>query len=338
MAITIRDVAKQLNLSITQVSRALDGYGDVSEETRQRVIETAQRMGYVPNRAARQLRRQRSDTVGFILPTSTPRFNEPFYSEFIAGLADEASLHSLDLLVSIAPPDKSEEELVYKRWVQSRKVDGIILNRIRLMDWRVQYLARQRVPFVSLERSLDPVEYASIEVDSRAGVRQLVAYLASLGHRRIGYVGGPGDMKIQVDRYAGYMDGLNKAGIPIEPDLETEGDLTSQGGYQAALQLLSLPQPPTAITCVNDLTAIGVLHAAHDRKMTIGHDLSVAGFDGIGESAHTEPPLTTLYQPVYEIARRLVMMLNILVCGEELDEKHIRYQPELVIRESTGAK
>jgi LacI family transcriptional regulator len=338
MAVTIRDVAKQLNLSITQVSRALDGYADVSEETRRRVIETAQKMGYVPNRAARQLRRQRSDTVGFVLPASTPRFNEPFFSEFIAGLADESALHNLDLLVTTAPPGQSAEELVYQRWVQGRKVDGIILNRIRLKDWRVRYLAQQNLPFVSLERSLDPVDYASIEVDSHAGFLHLMEYLVRLGHLRIAYIGGPGDLKIQVDRLTGYRDGLIQAGLPVENNLIVEGDLTSEGGYQAALQLLSLPQPPTAITCVNDYTAMGALHAAHERGLTIGQDISITGFDGVGESAHTEPPLTTLYQPVHEIACKLVSMLSDLICGEDLKERQICYQPELVIRSSTREK
>jgi LacI family transcriptional regulator, galactose operon repressor len=338
MPVTIRDVAKKLNLSITQVSRALDGYEDVSEETRQRVIETARQMGYAPNRAARQLRRQRSDTIGFILPARAPRFNEPFFSEFMAGLADEAADYNMDLLVSAVPPEQSDEEAFYKRWIQSRKVDGVILNRIRLMDWRVQYLAHQEIPFVSLERSLDPVEYASIEVDSRKGFNQLMAYITGLGHDRIGYVGGSKNLKIQVDRYAGYHDGLINAGIPVDSSLEVDGDLTSQAGYRAALQLLSLPQPPTAITCVNDWTAMGVLHAAHERGLVVGRDLSVTGFDGIGESAYTQPPLTTLHQPVYEIARTLVSMLYTLICGEELEEKHIRYQPELVIRGSTGGK
>ncbi|MGE5221520.1 MAG: LacI family DNA-binding transcriptional regulator [Omnitrophica WOR_2 bacterium] len=336
MAVTIREVARQLNLSITQVSRALDGYADVSEETRQRVIETAHQMGYVPNRAARQLRRQRTDTIGFVLPTSTPQFTEPFFAEFMAGLADEAALHNLDLLVSTAPPEQNAEELLYQRWVQGRKVDGIILNRVRLADWRIRYLAQQKIPFVSLERSLDPVDYASIEVDSRTGFASMMEYLMELGHHRIAYVGGPGALKINVDRLTGYRDGLKRANLPPDSSLEVNGDLTSQGGYQAALRLFSLPQPPTAIACVNDYTAMGVLHAAHERGLVIGRDLSVTGFDGVGESAHTEPPLTTLAQPVYEIARKLVSMLSTLICGDEVEEKRVRYRPKLVIRSSTG--
>ncbi len=164
MGITIRDVAKKLNISITTVSRALDGYADVSEETRQLVVQTAHEMGYVPNQAARQLRRRRSDSIGYILPSDRPRFSDPFFAEFVAGLGDEAAVHGFDLLVSTAPPGSPAERQAYERWTQSRKVDGIVLNRIHLHDWRVQYLAQVQFPFVTLERSLD-LDYPAVEVD-----------------------------------------------------------------------------------------------------------------------------------------------------------------------------
>lgn len=140
--VTIRDVAKRLNLSITTVSRALDGYDDVSEETRQRVIKAAQEMGYAPNQAARQLRRQRTDTIGYILPADKPLFADPFFAEFLAGLGDEAAAYNFDLLVASAPPDTEAEHQAYQRWVHGHKVDGLVINRLRLHDWRVQYLSK----------------------------------------------------------------------------------------------------------------------------------------------------------------------------------------------------
>ena len=190
MSITIRDVAKKLNLSITTVSRALDGYDDVAETTRQLVVKTAQEMGYVPNQAARQLRRRRSDTIGYLLPADTPRFFDPFFAEFTAGLGDEASEHGLDLLVSTAPPGSLIERQAYERWVQGRKVDGIVLNRLHIHDWRVQFLSEAQFPFVTLERSLDPYEYPSVEVNGRRWLRVLVDHLVALGHRRIGLIYG----------------------------------------------------------------------------------------------------------------------------------------------------
>jgi LacI family transcriptional regulator len=338
MPVTIRDVAHRLHLSITTVSRALDGYDDVAEETRQLVIRTAHEMGYMPNQAARQLRRRRSDTIGYILPADTPRFSDPFFAEFVAGLGDEASAHGFDLLVSTAPPGSPAERQAYERWTQSRKVDGIVLNHMHLSDWRVQYLAQIHFPFVTLERSLDPHDYPSVEVNGRRWFRILIDHLVSLGHQRIAYIGASPDLKIQADRYAGYGDGLQSHGLAFDADLIVEGDLTSEGGYRAGQRLFNLPNPPAAIACVDDMTAIGVLHAARERGWMVGQDLAVAGFDGIEGFEHTQPPLTTINQPVYQIARRLVQMLAVQIAGQPLEEKRVQIEPVLEIRQSTVGK
>jgi LacI family transcriptional regulator, galactose operon repressor len=336
MQVTIREVAKQLNLSITTISRALDGYDDVSEATRKLVVKTAEEMGYSPNRAARQLRRQRTDTIGYILPSNKPRFADPFFSEFLSGLGDAAASLNYDLLISTAPADHETEQKIYQRWVHAHKVDGFVINRVRLYDWRIQYLSYQQVPLVTLERSLDELEHPSIEVDGFNGFQTLVTHLVEKGFRRIAYIGASQDLKIQVNRLNGYMTGLTRAGIQPDPALIEEGNLTRQGGYLAAKRLLSLEKPPVAIACVNDLTAIGAMEIAHERGLVVGKDLAVVGFDGIEEAAHTQSPLTTLYQPLYEISRELVQMLVTLIVGDPLPQAHIVYTPQLVIRASTG--
>ena len=336
MSTTIRDVAKRLNLSITTVSRALDGYDDVAAETRRLVVKTAQKMGYVPNRAARQLRRQRTETIGYILPAESTGFTDLFFSEFIAGLSDEAALGRYDLLVAAAPPDSKAEKELYERWFQGGKVDGIIINRVRLSDWRLHFLSRQHVPHVSLEHSLSHLDFIGIEVDSLNGLREMMAHLVGKGHRRIAYIGGAPDLKIDHDRLAGYQAGLEAAGLGPDPGLVLRSDMTSEGGYRAARQLLDLASRPTAIVCINDLTAIGTMHAAHERGLSIGRDVAVAGFDGIADAAHTEPPLTTLEQPVYTVARQLVHMLLATISGATLEKKQVKIQPKLLVRSSTG--
>jgi LacI family transcriptional regulator len=338
MSITIRDVAKKLNLSITTVSRALDGYDDVAEDTRQLIVKTAQEMDYVPNQAARQLRRKRSDTIGYILPAETPRFSDPFFAEFIAGLGDEASLNGFDLLVSNAPPGSLAEQQSYERWVHSHKVDGIVLNHMHLRDWRVQYLGGVQFPFVTLERSHDPYEYPSVEVNGSYWFGVLIDHLISLGHQRIAYIGASSDLKIQADRLNGYQNSLVRHGLLFNSELLIEGNLTSEGGYRAGEWLLALPHPPTAIACVDDMTAIGVLHAARERGRLVGKDLAVAGFDGIEGFEHTQPPLTTINQPVYQIARRLVQMLEAQINSKPLEDNRVQIEPVLEIRQSTVGK
>jgi LacI family transcriptional regulator len=337
MSVTIRDVAKRLNLSIYTVSRALDGYDDVADSTRQRVIAMAKEMGYTPSRAARQLRRQRADAIGYILPVNGARFKDSFFSEFIAGLGDETTAQRFDLLVSTAPPDSPAEKEIYERWIQGHLVDGLILSRMRLYDWRTEYLLQNKFPFSVHGRTLLSANYPFIEMDSRSGFALLVRHLVERGHRRIAYIGAPDIFTLQADRFAGYQAGLAEAGLQFDGSLVMEGDFTRTGGYQAAQRLLELEQPPSAIMGVNDMTAIGAMRAAHERGLVVGRDLAVAGYDGTEDSEHTQPPLTTLKVPVYETARRLVTMLVARIAGEPLTDMSVTLQPELIVRDSTGS-
>jgi LacI family transcriptional regulator len=336
MSITIHDVAKRLNLSITTVSRALDGYDDVSEETRQRVIEMAREMGYVPSRAARQLRRQQAEAIGYILPTSTPRFTDPYFSQFIAGLGDEIAGWNYDLVISTAPPGEAAEEALYRHWVQGRRVDGIVLARIRQQDWRVRFLSEAGLPFVATAHNQDPVQFPFVELDGRAGMAAMVKHLVDNGHRSIAYIGATEELTLQAERFAGYRHGLAEAGLEYSSELVTTGDMNRRGGYRAGLALLSLATPPSAIACVNDLTAEGVMRAASERGLRPGRDLAVTGFDGIDDPESVDPALTTCNPPVYDIARQLMGMLLKMVSGKPLEETRILLQPELVIRESSA--
>ena len=335
MPFTIRDLAKKLNLSITTVSRALDGYSDVAESTRARVIQAAQEMGYAPSSAARQLRRHHADAIGYILPTSSPRFSDPFYAAFLTGICDEAAEHQIDLIVSSSPPDSDIEKGMYRRWFQSLRVDGLILNRIRLQDWRIDYLSNNKVPFVTLGRTASNQEYPNIFVNEREGFERLVAHLVEKGHKRLAYIGAAPNLMIQIERFNGYKRGLELASLSYDKDLVLEGDLTEEGGYLAARKLLGLIKPPTAILGCNDLTAIGALKAAQEAGLQVGKDLAVAGFDGIQETASTNPPLTTLRQPTYEIARRLAGMLISITKGNPLNESQVIVEPDLILRAST---
>jgi LacI family transcriptional regulator len=335
MSVTIRDVAKHLGLSITTVSRALDGYMDVSETTRQRVIQAAHELGYIPNRAARQLRRKRTDTIGYILPSGVSRFSEPFSNEFISGLADEAAQNSFDLLISSAPAGGDAEQQTYQRWVCARRVDGFVLNRIRQTDWRIRYLVEQHIPFASFERSIDPLDYPSIHVETFNSISNLVNHLIAQGCKRIAFVGGPEFLTIHIDRLEGYRHGLAINHLPDDPALVYLADLTSTGGYQTAKRMLWLPDPPDAIVCVNDETAFGALHAAHEAQRNVGVDLAITGFDGVQDSIYAQPPLTTLDQPVYDIARHLVRMVLAEIAGTPIPEYQVVIEPTLRIRAST---
>jgi LacI family transcriptional regulator len=337
MPVTIRDLASKLGLSITQVSRALGGYSDVSESTREKVIRAAHEMGYEPSYAARQLRRKRSDAIGFILPTSSPRFSDPFYANFLAGLCDEAAEHQVDLVVSSCPPDSDLEKSMYQRWFQSARVDGIVINRVRNNDWRVEYLWENHMPFVTLGIPKTSLNFPAIKVNELNGFKCMVQHLAEKGHKRIAYIGGPAELVIQSERFSGYKEGMQASGLDYDPRLVLSTELTEDGGYAAAKTLMVSPNPPTAILGCNDQIAIGALRVAKEFGMKIGAEFSIAGYDGIREAEYTDPPLTTITQPTYEIARRLVKMLIAEILNQQLNASRPVLEPELILRASTEA-
>ena len=330
---TIRDVAKQLNLSITTVSRAMDGYADVAEETRQLVVDTARKLGYTPNRAARQLRRQKTETIGFILPAGAQHFSEPFFTEFIAGLGSELASRNYDLLVSAVGSEQDEHQM-YQRWANGGKVDGFILNRLRMGDGRVRFLSRQHIPFATLDYS-GKGRYPCIRVNGADGYLELVQHVYQNGFRKFAFIGGPVNLINQIERLQWFRQAAQRHELVLKEEFITTADLTSTGGYQRAIELLSLPDPPDVIFCVNDETAFGVLHAAHNRGLEIGRQIAVAGFDGVQDARHTEPPLTTLDIPVFDIARKLVDMLLRTIAGETVESPFL-ITPKLLIRSSTG--
>jgi len=293
-------------------------------------------MGYAPSSAARQLRRHHADAIGYILPTSSPRFSDPFHVAFLTGICDEAAEHQIEVIVSSSPPDSDLEKEIYRRWFQSVRVDGILLNRIRSQDWRVNFLSENKIPFVTLGRTALKQDHSFVVVNESGGFKRLVMHLVEKGHQRLAYIGAAPNLIIQIERFLGYKSGLEQAGISYDQNLVIEGDLTEEGGYQAAKKLLALPKPPTAILGCNDLTAIGALKAAHEADLQVGKDLAIAGYDGIQETATTNPPLTTLRQPTYEIARQLARMLISITKGNSLDESHVVIEPNLILRASTG--
>ena len=335
MPVRLKDIAQHLDISITTVSRALGGYSDVADDTRQRVEQAALEMGYYPDASAQKLQKQRTDTIGFIIPTSGPRFADPFWSEVLAGLGNEASQHGMDLLVATHPPGARETE-TYQRWVGSRRVDGFILVRTRRNDARIRYLSNCGALFVTYGRSEMEIDFPYVGVNGQRGMYVATRHLLDLGHNRIAYIAPPSEPQFSVHRLAGILKALQENGASLPAEFHLQGDLTQESGYRVAQQLLTRERPPTAILCGNDLMALGAISAIHERGLAVGRDLSVAGFDDIPWAAHSHPPLTTVRQPVYEIGRRVCRMLIQIIRGASLEERHVLLRPTLVVRESSG--
>ncbi len=334
--VTLRDIARRLGLSVTTVSRALAGYSDVAPDTRARVQQAARDMGYRPHAWARRLRRQRTDTLGFIIPTHGPRFADPFFSELLAGIGNEAARHEYDLLVSTRGPG-ADELAAYERMVAERRVDGFLLVRTRRDDARVRFLLARGVPFVAFGRTQVPGDFPWVDVDGEAGLYALTRMCIRAGHRRIGFINAPDTLMYAQHRLVGYRRALAEANIPFDPALVHTGDLTEQGGYAAAQALLALRPRPTALLAANDLMALGVLTAVREAGLQVGREVAVAGFDDIPLAAHAQPPLTTVHQPIYDIGRRITAMLIARLQNPHAAPAHLLLTPRVVVRASCPA-
>jgi LacI family transcriptional regulator len=335
MAVTIKDIAERTGKSITTVSRALAGYDDVAPETKVLVRQVADELGYEPNLLAQRLQKQRTDTIGLILPTFGPRFSDPFFSEFLAGVGNRAARSGFDLLVSTQAPGVDEVS-AYRRKVQGRQVDGFIVVRTRRQDTRIDYLRRAGVPFVVFGRTEGTVDFPFVDEDGVLGMRLMADHLARLGYRRIACIAPPDELMFAHHRLRGLREGLAEHGIALAESLVFTSDLTQRGGYAAAERLLAGPVQLDAIAACNDLMALGAMSAAQGLGLAVGQDVAITGFDDIPMAEHSHPPLTTLHQPIYEIAATLTDMLLAIIAGQTLEQSQVILKPRLVIRRSCG--
>ena len=336
MAVTLKDIARELGVSTTTVSRALGGYSDVAEETRGRVEDVARRLGYSPNLLARRLQKQRTDTLGFIIPTYGARFSDPFFSEFIAGLGNTAADHGYDLLVSTHAPESAREHNAYRQAVQGGWVDGLIVVRTRVDDSRVRLLCEHNFPFVAFGRTSGVNGFPYVDEDSEAGMRMLVQHFADLGHERIGLIAPPADLMFGRLRIQGFHRAMAANGLDVNSDWVVTGGMTQRSGAEAAAYLLARPSWPTAIIAGNDLMAIGAMSHLQQQGYSVARDFSIGGFDDIPPAAHTSPPLTTIHQPIYHIARTISEMLVDLLNEKMPAERQVLLTPKLITRASSG--
>lgn len=339
VTVKLKDIAEKTGYSITTVSRALAGYSDVNEHTRQRILEVAAGLGYQPNLVARQLRSQRTQTLGMIIPhLDRHSFTNDFFTQLMLGAGDAAAPARYALLVSAQVPGE-EEMAAYRHMVGGHRVDGIIVARTRQSDPRISYLRSLGTPFVVSGRGApgEQSDFPYIDVDSQAGLRMVVEHFVALGHRHIGLILPPPDIAYTGYRLTGYCEGLAAAGIAFRPEYVVYGDLLRTGGYHGAERLLSEQPQITAIAASNDLMALGVLACIRARGLRVGIDVAVAGFDDIPAAEYANPPLTTVHQPIYEIGQRLAGMLIGLIQGQPPAESQLVLTPALVIRESSGS-
>jgi LacI family transcriptional regulator, repressor for deo operon, udp, cdd, tsx, nupC, and nupG len=332
-AARIQDVAKLADVSTATVSRALATPERVSPEARARVLEAIAKTGYVPNPAARTLRSQKTYMVLVVLPD----LSNTFFSKILRGI--EETLFEAGYGMIISDLDGSpEKEAHFAAFTAAGRVDGAILLNGHLFGQSREgegQPARIKIPLVAVCEAIPGADIPQIEIDNRAAAYGMTQHLASLGHRSIAYVSGPASNILERERFQGFKDGLETAGLPFDPALVLPGDYTIEAGVRAGQDLVARPTRPTAVFCTSDEMAIGLMRTLFSAGLRVPEDISVAGFDDIEFAAVAEPPLTTIHQPRRELGQAAASALIELLQGRP-SPKRIRLETELVIRDSVA--
>lgn len=334
MPITIADVAKKAGVSTATVSRVLNNKDRVKDETRQKILDIVKELGYFPNSSAKRLRDNIANTIGVIVPD----ISTSFYSEIVKGIENKANEMGCNLIVCDAQ-NRKEKERGYLKLMYNGSVDGMIfvipqLNKDELKQIQDNY------SFTVFGVNTEDCNIPSITVDNIDGAYQAVAHLCAHGYTRIAYIGG---IEAENDydhlaRLEGYKRALYDSNLDFIPEYIENGRYTEEGGSSAFLRLMKLNNPPEAVFCANDEMALGVLKIARKTNIKIPEQVGLIGFDNIRICQYTNPPLTTVSQPAYNIGVLLCERLLQKIYNKELNYKYTNLvlKTELVIRESCG--
>jgi LacI family transcriptional regulator len=324
--VTIQDVAKKAKVSVSTVSRVLNGKTDVASDTQSRILSVIDDLGYATNLAARSMRSHKKNLVGLIMPDIA----YPFAIEVMKGVNRAIAESEFDLLVyttgDVRKSGRASHEQKYVSLLTNSISDGVIIVAPVAGEFNID------APIVSIDPLASNPNYPAVHATNYQGAIDAMEYLLGLGHKRIGYISGRAELESASRRLKGYTDALEKAGIPVEDDLIASGDYTTDTGVTGAKKLLSLDTPPSAIFASNDQMAMGVYQVAQEMGLRIPDDLSVIGFDNIPESKYMN--LTTVDQFISEMGYVATQMLIKLINGEYFEDQTYKMQTRLVIRSS----
>lgn len=333
-AVTIRDVASQAGVSVSTVSRVLNGKDDISESTTKKVLAVVQELGYASSLAARGMRSHRTNLIGLILHDVASLYSQ----EIMRGVNQVIARIDKDLIIytsgGLDQNDVAEHERYYVALLNGSITDGAIV----VTPTATQFSTH--APLVIIDPNTGTPDYPAIIANNQEGALSAMKYLTDLGHRRIGHIAGSMELISANQRLQGYTEGLAAAGILYDQDLIENGDYTTEAAVICANKLLSLPDRPTAIFAANDMSAMGVYQAAAELGLQIPGDVSVVGFDNLREAASLTPPLTTIDQAIEKMGTIATEMLLKLVKGESLltnptEEGNLyKFPTRLVIRDS----
>jgi LacI family transcriptional regulator len=330
--ITMKDIAIELGINESTVSRALNNHPHVHPSTRERVAEAARRLNYRPNTLARSLATNRSYVVGLVISNIA----NLFFAEVTQGIEQVADANGYSVILCDTARDAAKEQR-YLDLLASRQVDGIIFMSGRLPADTVAAIRSVKCPVVMISRDGARYGIPTVRINNRAEAARAVSYLINLGHARIGFISGQlDDAESGLPRLAGYKAALDDAGIPFDPCIVQEGDFTMESGMRACTRLLDATPRPTAIFAANDEMAIGAMKALAQHGINVPKDMAVVGFDNTALARVVTPALTTVAQPLRSLGSTATEMLIRLMTGQGLKDTEVVLDCQLVVRSSCG--
>lgn len=338
----LRELAESLGLSQTTVSRALNGYPEVREETRARVLAAADAANYAPNSRARRLATGRAMTIGHVMPLSgQAEMVNPIFADFLAGAGEVYAREGYDLLLSMVPSGQAER--AYRQMAANGSVDGLMVQSPRVEDPRIGLLQDLSLPFLVHGRTGRPEGYSWLDIANVRAFRRATDFLLDLGHRRIGLINGQEEFDFASRRRRGYVEALAARGIAPDPALMRADVMTEQYGYSAAAAMLDTPTPPTAFVVSSIIPAGGVRRAAVERGLRLGREVSVichddvlSYFDNDATTTPGGPPFTATRSSIRAAGRRCAEILIDLIRNPGRPPVQELWETELSLGQSTG--
>jgi DNA-binding LacI/PurR family transcriptional regulator len=334
---TLEEVATRAGVSRATVSRVVNGSPRVSAEIRRGVESAIAELGYVPNRAARSLVTGRTASIGVVINEPTGRlFNDPFFPRLLRGIS--GALTGRDLQLVLLMPESPEDALRTADYLVAGHVDGVVMVSLHGDDVLLSRLSLAAVPLVLVGRPPAGVPASYVDVDNRQGARIAVEHLIAGGRRVIATIAGPSDMPPGIDRLGGYRDAIGASDLAPDPGLIAYGDFTQDGGAAAMRQLLAARPDVDAVFAASDLMAAGVLSVLGSTGRRVPADVAVVGYDDSAVATSTNPPLTSVHQPIEEMGREVARLLVEAIDGVNRAKRRVILATDLVKRASSAGR
>ncbi|WP_173915821.1 catabolite control protein A [Halobacillus sp. Marseille-Q1614] len=333
MNVTIYDVAREANVSMATVSRVVNGNPNVKPATRKKVHEAIERLGYRPNAVARGLASKKTTTVGVIIPD----ISSIFFAELARGIEDIATMYNYNIILSNSDQNK-DKELHLINAMLGKQVDGLVFMGGKITDDHIREFKNSPVP-VALAATIDETgETPSVNINYEEAAFEATELLLSHNNKKVAFVSGPENTEINSQKIDGYKRALKESNVDVNEDLITTGDYSYDSGLEAFEQLWDASEKPDAIFVSSDEMALGVIHGAQDKGLSVPEDVEVFGFDNTRLATMVRPTLSTVVQPMYDIGAVAMRLLTKFMNKEEVEEQNVTLPHRIIERNSTQGK